>query len=246
VAQSASEARIDGVDMTPTPYYRDSPVLVKDKVINAYVRTASTVPGQHADPIYLDRIAAAATISSATDLYDQGHYEDSLKQYKTVAATPAGDQLRVTNGIYLNNWKLNRVAEAEAAFAKVVATGISNNQLGVKFLFNPGSTEFWSDTKISGTYPMWLRQIAREASTANVCMTIVGHTSHTGTEQVNDSLSLQRASYIKQRLGVEAPSLNNKLKAEGKGFRENIIGSGTDDARDALDRRVEFKIVPCG
>jgi hypothetical protein len=30
------------------------------------------------------------------------------------------------------------------------------------------------------------------------------------------------------------------------GFRQNIVGSGTDDAVDALDRRVEFKITPCG
>jgi hypothetical protein len=29
------------------------------------------------------------------------------------------------------------------------------------------------------------------------------------------------------------------------GFRENLIGTGTDDARDALDRRVEFKITGC-
>ena len=31
-------------------------------------------------------------------------------------------------------------------------TGIAYNELGVKFLFNPGSTEFWSDPKISGAY----------------------------------------------------------------------------------------------
>jgi hypothetical protein len=29
------------------------------------------------------------------------------------------------------------------------------------------------------------------------------------------------------------------------GFKENIIGSGTDDLRDALDRRVEFKVRNC-
>jgi hypothetical protein len=29
------------------------------------------------------------------------------------------------------------------------------------------------------------------------------------------------------------------------GFRENIVGTGADDASDALDRRVEFKVVAC-
>jgi len=93
---------------------------------------------------------------------------------------------------------------------------------------------------------MWLRQIARETSTAKVCMNIIGHTSHTGSEQTNDTLSLQRATYIKQKLDAEVSTLTSKTKATGKGFRENIVGSGTDDVRDALDRRVEFRIEPCG
>ena len=29
------------------------------------------------------------------------------------------------------------------------------------------------------------------------------------------------------------------------GFRDNIVGTGRDDASDAIDRRVEFSVVPC-
>jgi len=54
-----------------------------------------------------------------------------------------------------------------------------------------------------------------------------------------------RATYIKQRLTSEASVLDSRTKPSGMGFRENIVGSGTDNAVDALDRRVEFKIVPC-
>ena len=99
---------------------------------------------------------------------------------------------------------------------------------------------------MSGAYPMWLRQITRESVGSRVCMTIVGHTSRTGSEPVNDALSLQRANFIRQRLTGDAPTLAARTRTEGKGFRENIIGSGTDSAVDALDRRVEFRIVPCG
>jgi outer membrane protein OmpA-like peptidoglycan-associated protein len=35
------------------------------------------------------------------------------------------------------------------------------------------------------------------------------------------------------------------MQSVGMGFRENIVGSGTDDLRDALDRRVEFKVRSC-
>jgi outer membrane protein OmpA-like peptidoglycan-associated protein len=74
---------------------------------------------------------------------------------------------------------------------------------------------------------------------------VVGHASRTGSEAFNDQLSLQRAVSIKQRLVAEAPALDPRLRATGMGFRQNIIGTGTDDARDALDRRVEFKVTGC-
>jgi outer membrane protein OmpA-like peptidoglycan-associated protein len=245
VAQASALARDEGLDHTPLAYYRDSPVLVKDKVIEGYVRTSATPPGQRADALYLERIAQATVIHEATTLYNEERYVEALGKYRSALAMPAGEQIRVVNGIYLAAAKLGRTAEAEQAFARVVALGIAYNELGVKFLFNPGSTEFWSDQKVSGAYPMWLRQIARESTNAKVCMNIVGHTSHTGSEQTNDALSLQRANFIRQRLVGEASTLAAKTKTSGMGFRQNIVGSGTDNAVDALDRRVEFKIVPC-
>jgi hypothetical protein len=246
LAQSSALAADSGLDNSPLAYWRDSPILVKDKVVEGYVRTAASAAGQRADQAYFERVTTAALIDEATTLYNGERYQDSLAQYRQALSTPAGEQLRVLNGIYLTNVKLGRMIEAEQAFGKVVQMGIAYNQLGVKFLFNPGGTEFWSDPKVSGAYGMWLRQIAREGTAAKVCMNIVGHTSRTGSEPVNDALSLQRASYIKQRLATEAAELAGRTKAQGMGFRENIVGSGTDNVVDALDRRVEFKIVPCG
>ena len=244
-AQASALARDDGLDRTPLAYYRDSPVLVKDKVIEGYARTSATAPGQRGDAFYLERIAEATLINEATALYNEERYVEALGRYRSALAMPTGEQLRIVNGIYLANAKLGRSAEAEQAFGRVVALGIAYNQLGVKFLFNPGSTEFWSDPKVSGAYPMWLRQIAHESTAARVCMNIVGHTSHTGSEPANDALSLQRANFIRQRLTGEAAALAAKTRTSGMGFRQNIVGSGTDNAVDALDRRVEFRIVPC-
>ncbi|WP_256734785.1 OmpA family protein [Variovorax sp. dw_954] len=245
VAQSSALARQDTVDMKPLPYYRDSPVVIKDPVIDGYVRTSALTPGQKADRTYLDRISTATVINDATNLYNAAQYQEALGQYRSALATPAGEQIRVLNGIYLSYIKLGQMQEAEAAFGRVVAFGIAYNQLGVKFLFNPGSTEFWSDPNISSAYGMWLRQIARESGTAKVCMNIVGHTSKTGSEQTNDALSLKRAAYIKQRLTSESPEVGSRTRPQGMGYKENIVGSGTDDLVDAPDRRVEFKIRDC-
>jgi len=35
------------------------------------------------------------------------------------------------------------------------------------------------------------------------------------------------------------------LQTQGFGFRQPLIGIGTDDFRDALDRRVEFSVRDC-
>ena len=245
VAQSSSRARDEGLDTNPTPYYRDSPVVVKDQVVDGYIATSQTAPGRSADPAYFERVATATTVSEATVAYNGGSYQDALALYQNAALKPGGEQLRVLNGIYLASWKLGRASEAEEAFGKVVAAGLSNNNLGVKFLFNPGTINFWSDPQVSGPYGFWLRQIARQAAAAKVCMNVVGHTSRTGSQAYNDRLSLQRAVYIKRRLDTEAPELSARTKPAGMGFRENLVGTGTDDARDALDRRVEFKISEC-
>jgi hypothetical protein len=245
VAQASTLARDENLDSTPSPYYKDSPVLIKDKVVEGYAKTTTTPAGQRADPYYMERIAAASVISEATTLYNAEKYQDALGQYRTALSTPQGEQLRVQSGIYLTNMKLGHVAVAEQAFGRIVALGIAYNELGVKFLFNPGSTEFWADPKISGSYGMWLRQIAREAVSSKSCMAILGHTSHSGPAPINDALSLRRAAYVRQRLAQEAPELAARTRAEGMGFRQNIVGSGTDNSFDVLDRRVEFKIVPC-
>ena len=245
VAQAAATTRDDALDTTPSPYYRDSPVLVKDKVVDGYIRTSQTAPGQPAAKDYFERLDTATTINEATLAYNNDKYQESLDLYKAALASPSGEQLRTLNGVYLASWKLGRMQEAEQAFGKVVALGIANSSLGVKFLFNPGTTDFWSDPKVSGPYPIWMRQIAKQTAQAKVCMNIVGHTSHTGSDTYNDRLSTQRSAAIRQKLGAEAGELMTRTKTSGVGFRENIIGTGTDDASDSLDRRVEFKIVTC-
>ena len=245
VAQANSLTRDDGLDTKPTPFYQDSPVIIRDRTIDGYVKTAETPPGQAADPAYLEKIVTAALIEEALGAYNDQNYAEALRLYERSLAAPGGDQLRVHTGIYLSNLKLGRNGEAESAFGKIVSSGLANNNLGVKFLFRPGSTEFWQDAKISGPYTFWLRQIARQSAAAKVCMNIIGHTSKTGSEQTNDRLSQQRAQFIKQRLEAEAPELGARTRASGQGFRQALVGTGSDDARDALDRRVEFKLSSC-
>ena len=245
VAQASSRARAQGVDTTPTVYYRDSPVLLHDGIVDRAVATSRTPPGQPVAPGYLESMPASALLAEATNAYNADRIEQALALYTQALSAAGGDQIRVHNGIYLANWRLGRVAEAEQAFGRVVASGLANRNLGMKFLFKTNSTDFWPDQKVSNAYDFWLRQIARQAAWNRACLHVVGHTSRTGSEQYNDQLSQRRALYIKQRLESESPHLAPRTRASGMGFRENLVGTGTDDMRDALDRRVEFKVDAC-
>lgn len=246
VAQSAVPVLRAGVDATPTPFFAESPSLVKDRVTEGYLATSQTPAGGAADPVYLNAVPTAALLSEALEAYNTQQWEKALEYYTAAAARPDGAQLRVFNGIYLSNVQLGRKEAAQEAFGRIVALGLATNNLAVRILFNPGSTEFWRDPSVTGVYPMWIRQIARETKEGDYCLTVIGHTSATGTEAINSRLSLARARTIRDAMLREVPALANALRIDGKGSSENIVGSATDNAVDSLDRRVEFRTTACG
>ena len=246
VSKGLAFSKPDGVDATPTASYRDAPAWSEDAATLGYIRTCQgTKAGDPINPLYTERITAAALVAEAIEAYDAGRYQQSLDLYTSAQRTSAGDQFRVYNGVYLANWKLGRRDKAEAAFGKIVDYGLERQRLAVKFLFRPGSTAFGNDTKVTGPYPVWLKAIAARASSGSACLEVTGHTSATGPEPLNERLSLLRAEYVKAQLEANAPALAKRSIAAGMGSRQTMVGSGRDDASDALDRRVEFKVIGC-
>jgi outer membrane protein OmpA-like peptidoglycan-associated protein len=246
VSKGVARAKLEAIDVTPTPAFADSPVWTADPATSLYIKTCQgTRPGDPIDPVYIERIGTASLISDAILQYDDRRYREALAYYRTALKMSGGDQLRVRSGIYLSNWKLNRGDEATEAFGSLVDYGLTSKKLSMRFLFKPGSTEFLEDRLLTAAYPMWLSQIAIRAVQRNSCLQVVGHTSTSGPAPLNDRLSVLRAQFVKDLLQGGAPRLANKLKATGVGSREALIGTGRDDASDAIDRRVEFIVQDC-
>ena len=243
ISKGFARATTDGINPTPVAFFQDSPVFVKDPVTDGYIRSCQgTKAGDPLQQAYVDRITASALVNDAIDAYNGHKYKESLTLYENAAKLAGGDQLRVLNGIYLTNWRLNRYASAEEAFGKVVDYGLKiadpKQPLAIKFLFRKNASRF---DRQDSEYAMWLRQIAQRTAKASACLEIVGHTSPTGPAKLNDRLSEMRAEYVKDRLVQQAKALDRRLITRGAGSRELIVGTGRDDASDALDRRVEFK-----
>ena len=246
ISKGVARALPEGIDPTPTAFFADSPVFVKDVSIDAYIKSCQgTKVGDTIDQAYADRILVASLVNDGIEAYDAGRYRDALDVYQSALKTPGGEQLRVFNGIYLANYKLRRSKPAMEAFGKLVDYGLKGDRLAVKFLFKPGSTQFNADSKVRAPYSAWLEKIAERTAANKGCLEVIGHTSATGLAPINDRLSGLRADYIKDRLEDNERSLRGRIIASGKGSREMIVGTGRDDASDALDRRAEFKVVKC-
>lgn len=246
IAQAGVRLRDATLDTTPTAFYRDSPAAVRDRLVEGLARTAETRPGGQADSIYLERLSTSALVNEGLAAFNRDDFAGALRFYEEASKRADGQQLRIYSGLYMSYWNQRREKDAEAAFSRIVSLGLATNNLAVKFLFRPGRTDFTPEHRISGPYPFWLRQIAHELSASHTCLAVIGHSSNTGTEDYNDRLSLARAEAMKALLLAESGGLAQRLRTSGVGFRENIVGTGTDDQRDALDRRVEFRVVDCG
>lgn len=248
LSKGFARATPDGIEHAPVAYFNDSPVWTNDPAVQAYIKSCQgTKAGDPISQAYADRVLAAAFLTDAINAYNDRRYKESLELYRTALKTPGGDQMRTFNGLYLASQKLNRKADAAEAFGKVIEYGLANDRLAVKFLFRPGSTQLWSDAKAATPYDMWFKTIAAKAQERNSCLEIVGHSSPTGPEPINLRLSSLRADYVKDRLQVLSPQMAKRMISNGIGSKEPLVGTGKDNASDALDRRVEFKpIGNCG
>lgn len=246
VSKGFARASAEGVDHTPLPFFQNSPAWALDKASRGYVSTCQgTKAGDPINADYWDKLAVAAVINDAITAYHENRMEDALDLYRAARSMPGGQQLRVYNGLYLTNRRLNKSRESSDAFGELVDFGLDQKQLGVKFLFQPGLALFLNNPEVRRDYNVWLSQIAGRAANAKVCLQIGGHTSRSGAEPLNERLSLQRATQIKQRLVSQNKQLSRQLTSIGFGSGKALVGSGTDDLRDALDRRVEFLVEDC-
>jgi len=226
------------LDYTPIV---ESPMIIEDQRTENFVKMMKAPVGQQVkqQDDYFN-----ALMTDAETAYEKQNYEHALSVFTKISQHKEGKKMMKTYArLYMTYINLERWNEAEKAFDQLVSLGVENRNLSAKFLFLVDTTDL--DKKMRNQYNIWLRQIGKYFNNSGHCLHIIGHSSHTGRAEYNDKLSLRRAKRIRQLLQKNFFDVMQKSKAIGKGFRENIVGSGTDDAQDAIDRRVEFKVVEC-
>lgn len=234
------------LDYTPTAIYRDSPLYLKGSRPEHRKRLETTQRQTDREGFFDISLETRAMLIEGRMAYENADYETAEALFSRTADRKDGQDLGTYAGLYLANYKLGRFQEAEKAFAKIVSISVEKYRyLAVKYLFGVDSVEFLKDENLKERYNTWIRNIGKYIRKTNYCLRIVGHASRTGTKAYNDQLSLERAISIQKRLQKTFPEVDQRSEVVGKGFSENIVGIGTDDERDALDRRVELFITDC-
>lgn len=243
-AQSTAWLADRAPDMAALPAHQDSPLFVNDRQTRALVATSRAQAGQPADTTWFAQLPAQAIVAAALEASPQDA-RGAQALYRQAASLPGGRSLRTLSGLYVTQLRLGQVADAERTFGELIAVAFAENGVSIRFLFAVGSTELFADPRLAQQYRIWMRQLAQHVVRSRSCVEVQGHSSRSGDERYNDVLSLQRAEAVRRLMQQESPGAAALTRAVGRGFRDNLVGSGSDDARDAIDRRVDVRLVGC-
>jgi len=242
---ASAAIRVSGFDTTPMDIYKDSPVYLKGKSYEQYMSSVKKMPNEDVNKDYQDRLMIKAMLVKGDLLYEKREFRKSLTYYNQAAGSQTVQPMEVLNGQFTNLAKQGQWVEAEEVYGKLTkASVLETNGLTSKITFGPNSKQPL-DSKAE-QYNIYMKQIATFVASIHSCkIKIVGHCSKTGTANYNDKLSLQRAAEIQRKMASYEPEVMGKSQIIGRGFHENIVGTGADDITDEIDRRVEFKFIDC-
>lgn len=143
-----------------------------------------------------------------------------------------------------NIWSNRMEKQKQEMEAATRGTGIqvsqtSDNRLKMEI---PADVSF--DTGRSDIKSNFRPILERFAQTLNdnqaTTVSIVGHTDSTGSDSINDPLSVDRAARTRDYLAQRGVS-PNRINIDGRGEREPIASNDTDSGR-ARNRRVEIYV----
>ena len=136
----------------------------------------------------------------------------------------------------------NRMDKAKKAAQKVdgakVETVKDTNGLdAVKVSFDAGILFATGKADLSSASQTSIAEIAKVLKeNSDMDIAIIGHTDSTGSDAVNNPLSVNRAKSVQNSLKNQG--VNNIKRVEGQGSKNPVADNGTEDGRK-LNRRVE-------
>ena len=136
----------------------------------------------------------------------------------------------------------NRMDKAKAKAAKVQGAKVetvkdTNGLDAVKVSFDAGILFATGKADLSAASQTSITEIAKVLKeNSDMDIAIIGHTDSTGSDAVNNPLSVNRAKSVQNSLKNQG--VTNIKRVEGQGSKNPVADNGTEDGRK-LNRRVE-------
>lgn len=230
-------------DATPSKFYKEAPLFLTGKYQQTRLEFAkgakSSVPLEQRNQF----LQIEGRLQDAIQKYETGDYAQALEGFKTVLRDDP-ENLSALSGRYQSLQEIGSPADTDQALGRLIQAAIKQGNLSLKLLFQVRSAELRDDGAYARNYQNWLKQLASSFLASGRCVQIQGHASRSGSAEYNKELSLARAKSVQAQLLRYSPGLKGRMSAEGRGFQDNIVGSGSDNATDAIDRRVDFRLLP--
>lgn len=157
--------------------------------------------------------------------------------------TAIGTAVGGTAGVLIGN-KMDKKAEelAKLENAKVDTTLDTNGLKAIRVTFDSGILFATNKSNLSASAQKSLTEFAKTMSDMEETdITIWGHTDNTGSDEINERLSLERANSVEKYLegqGIAA----SRMSTEGKSYTLPVASNDTKEGRQ-LNRRVEVYIT---
>lgn len=239
LAASESFLQAGQFQSDPTRFFKDSPTYLTDK---RHKERLDVMNGK-AQPLK-EKLVVQAAFAEAVAAYDDGDFAVAESGFDEVLKSTPEHQ-GALSGMYQSLWQQGKKGPAESAFGRFLSVGFDAGNISIKLLFKVNGTDFVDIGDLPAQYKIWTKSVGQTMLAKSKCMDVVGHASKSGSSDYNDRLSLQRATRVISFIQQSNPGASGKLKAYGKGFQEPIVGTGSNDASDAIDRRVEFSVRSC-
>lgn len=225
----------------PKPIYADMPAYPIDR--NLEKLKESLADPQKEEKDYTAFLDTESILNEGNRLYEKGEYKEALKRYEDVSKREDGQKMAVWLGLYNIYLRLEDMEKAGNSFRKAVEIGVrDNNEIFSKFLFDVNSAYFTKDKKLFQAYEIQLREISEYLKETKTCVRITGHVSRTGDP---NHLSKRRAETVQRIMAETFPEIRRYSEVVGMGYQECMKCTVPDGDENAIDRRVEFKIIPC-
>jgi Caspase domain len=132
ISNAAARSRLEGVDATPTRFYGEMPAWAPDPSTEAYTRACNdAIAGAPIDATYRQGLEVSALVSSAIGEYEAGRLREALDAFTKARRQGGHPQLRIESGLYLAAARLDRVNDAQQAFARIVDLGLRRGCLQI-------------------------------------------------------------------------------------------------------------------